>query len=133
VPSVGMEGLRHRNSPLGRSWPRGDAMLSISGRFSDMLDVFRHVASLCFKCSNCFRCMFQLFHADVAYFVMVVHLCCKCLSSMFHLFFVHVYCKCFRRISRVFHLSSFGCCKYCICDVSKKDRDVAHIVMVFQL
>jgi hypothetical protein len=60
--------------------------------------------------------MFQLFHADVAkvdqdfaYVGMVVHVCCKCLSPMFHLFFfVHICCKCF--VLFVF----FVCCKCCI-------------------
>ena len=46
---------------------------------------------------------------DVAYFAMVVHICCKLLFSIFHLFFQtyvqgvyldvayvsHIYCKCF--------------------------------------
>ena len=88
---------------------------SVSGRF------FRHVATLCFKCFNCFRYMFQLFHADVAKvdrnvacIAMLVHVCCKRLYLMFHLFFVHVCCKCFKCTSQVFHVSSFMCCKCCI-------------------
>jgi uncharacterized CHY-type Zn-finger protein len=96
VSSAGRGGLRHRSSPLGRSWPRGDAVLQV------FLDIFRQVASLCLKYFSCFRCMFQLFHAnvakvdrDVAYVAMVVHVCCKRLSPMFHLFFIHVCCKCF--------------------------------------
>ena len=52
---------------------------------------FRHVASLCFKYFSCFRCMFHLFHVDVAKVdwdvAIVVHICCKYLSPMFHLFF----------------------------------------------
>jgi hypothetical protein len=28
--------------------------------------VFRYVASLCFKIFSCFRCMFQVFHTNVA-------------------------------------------------------------------
>ena len=42
-----------------------------------------------------------MFHADVAkvdrdvaYVAMVVHVCCKLLFLMFHLFFPHVRCKC---------------------------------------
>ena len=83
--------------------------------------LFRHVASPCFKYFSCFRCMFQLFQADiskvdwdVAYVAMVVHVCCKRLSPLFHLLFVHAYFKCFRRMSQVFYLSSFVCCKCCI-------------------
>jgi len=82
---------------------------------------FRHVASLCFKCFSYFRCMFQMFSTnvakvdrDVVYVAMVVYVCCKRLSPMFHLFFVHVCCKCFRRMSQVFHLSSFVCASVCI-------------------
>jgi hypothetical protein len=52
---------------------------------------FKYVVSLCF---NCFRCMFQVFHMDVAkvdydvaYVAVVAHICCKRLFSMFHLFF----------------------------------------------
>jgi hypothetical protein len=50
-----------------------------------------HVASVCFKC---FRGMLQVFHTDVAkvdqnvaHVVMVAHVCCKLLFSMFHQFF----------------------------------------------
>jgi hypothetical protein len=31
---------------------------------------------------------------DVAYVVIVVHVCCKLLFSMFHLFFSDICCKC---------------------------------------
>jgi hypothetical protein len=51
---------------------------------------------------------------DVAYVAIVVHVCCKCLSLVFHLFFVHVSFTCFKRMSQLFHLSSFVCCKCCI-------------------
>ena len=78
-----------------------------------------------------------MFHVDVAkvdYDVaIVVHVCCKCLSSMFHLFFLHVCCKCFRRMSQVFHLSSFCMLQVLNLDVSKVNRDVAHVAMMFQL
>jgi hypothetical protein len=77
-----------------------------------------HVASTCFKCSRCFVGMFQVFHAnvakvdrDVAYVVMIVHVCCKCLFPMFRLFFSDVCCKCV-------HLDvpyvSQRCCNYYI-------------------
>jgi hypothetical protein len=42
-----------------------------------------------------------VFHADIAkvdrdvvYVAMIVHVCCKLLFPMFHLFFPHVCCKC---------------------------------------
>jgi hypothetical protein len=57
-----------------------------------------HVASVYFKC---FRDMLQVIHTDVAkvdydvaHVTMVVHVCCKLLFSLFHLFF-YVCCKCF--------------------------------------
>jgi hypothetical protein len=76
-----------------------------------------HVASAHFNYFICFREMLQLFHTDVAkvdqdivYVIMVIHVCCKCSSKMFHLCFwtycykcvyldvtyvSHIYCKCF--------------------------------------
>jgi hypothetical protein len=72
-----------------------------------------HVSSV----SDAFVGMFQVFHADVAkvdrnvtYVAMIVHVCCRCLFPMFHLFFqtyvasvfiwmsgyvLHICCKCF--------------------------------------
>ena len=59
-----------------------------------------HVASVCFKCFKVFIGILQLFHADVTkedrdvpYVAMVVHVCCKLLFPMFHLFFPDVCCK----------------------------------------
>jgi hypothetical protein len=80
--------------------------------------VFRHVASLCFKCFSCFRCMFRVFrtnvakvHQDVAYVAMIVHVCCKRLSPVFHLCFSDVCCKCvYLDVPYVSHI----CCKYFI-------------------
>jgi hypothetical protein len=53
-----------------------------------------HVTSVYFKCFRCFRGILQVFYTDVAkvdcdvaYVAMVVHLCCKYLFPMFHLFF----------------------------------------------
>jgi hypothetical protein len=52
------------------------------------------VASVCFKCFSFFIGMLQVFHMDVekvdrdvAYVAIVVHVCCKLLFLMFHLFF----------------------------------------------
>jgi hypothetical protein len=124
--------LCHRSCPPSRSWPlRRCCVSSVSGRF------FRHVARPCFKCFSCFRCMFHLFHVDIAKVdwdvAIVLHICCKHLSPMFHLFFVHICCKCFKRISQLFHLSSFCILQVLHLDVSKVDRDVAHVAMVFEL
>ena len=48
-----------------------------------------------------FYSMLQLFQMnvakvdhDVAYVAMIVHVCCKCLFPMFHLFFLDACCKC---------------------------------------
>jgi hypothetical protein len=56
-----------------------------------------YVAIICFKCFSCFRGILQGFYMDVvkvdrvvAYVAMVVHLCCKRLFSMYHLFFRHI-------------------------------------------
>ena len=70
-----------------------------------------HVASVHFKCFRCFRSMLQVFHTDVAkvdrdvtYVAMVVHVCCKHLSLMFHLCFqtyvasVFILMLCFRHM-----------------------------------
>jgi hypothetical protein len=52
-----------------------------------------YFACVQFKCSRCFRGMLQVFvdvakvDRDVVYLEMVVHVCCKHLSPMFHLFF----------------------------------------------
>jgi hypothetical protein len=56
-----------------------------------------------------------VFHADivkvdrdVAYVAMVVHVCCKLLFSVFHLFFQDICCKCvYLDIAYVSHI----CCK----------------------
>jgi hypothetical protein len=39
---------------------------------------------------------------DIAYIAMVVHVCCKLLFSMFHLFFSEVCCKCVLDVAYVF-------------------------------
>ena len=65
-----------------------------------------HAASAHFKCFRCFRGMLQAFDMDVAkvdrdvaYVAMVVQVCCKSLSPMFHVFFRRMLQACF-----------FGCC-----------------------
>ena len=56
--------------------------------------MFQNVVSQCSKCFRCFIGMLKLFHEDVAevdryiaYVAIVVHICCKLLFLMFHLFF----------------------------------------------
>jgi hypothetical protein len=71
-----------------------------------------HVASVCFKCFNCFRGMLQGFpmdlakvDRDIAYIAVVVHLCCKLLLSMFYLFFSDICCKCvYLDVTYVLHI-----------------------------
>jgi hypothetical protein len=60
-----------------------------------------HIARVSFKCFKCFRGMLQAFYTDVAkvdrdiaHVAIVIHVCCKLLLSMFHLFFSDVCCKC---------------------------------------
>jgi hypothetical protein len=59
-----------------------------------MLRLKTHVASICFKIFKRFIGILQVFrmdvakvNQDVAYVEMVVHVCCKILFPMFHLFF----------------------------------------------
>jgi hypothetical protein len=83
-----------------------------------------HVISVCFKCFICFKGMLQVFYMDVAkvdrddaYVAVVVHLCCKLLFPMFHLFFqtyvasvfIWIYCICF---THMFASILFGCFIY---------------------
>jgi hypothetical protein len=57
----------------------------------------------------CCKCFIHML--DVAYVAMVVHVCCKRLSPMFHLFFSHVCCNCvYLDVAYVSHI----CCKYFI-------------------
>jgi hypothetical protein len=53
-----------------------------------------YIANVCFSCRRCFRGMLQVFRIDVAkvdrdiaYVAMAIHICCKRLFQMFHLFF----------------------------------------------
>jgi hypothetical protein len=50
------------------------------------------VASVCFKYFSCFKRMLQVFHLDVAYVAVTIHVCCKCVLQMFQLFHLDVAC-----------------------------------------
>jgi hypothetical protein len=59
----------------------------------------------------CFKCFLQMFHMDVAivdwdvaYVAMVVHVCCKLLFPMFHLFFLTYVASVFIWILHIFHM-----------------------------
>jgi hypothetical protein len=52
------------------------------------------VASVCIKCFSCFRCMLQVFHLDVAYVAVAIHVC-------------------WNRVFQMFQLFSSGCCICC--------------------
>jgi hypothetical protein len=72
-----------------------------------------YVASVHLKCFRCFRCMFHMDVAkvdrDITYIAMVVHVRCKHMSPMFHLFFSNTYCKCiYLDVANI-------CCKSFIC------------------
>jgi hypothetical protein len=84
-----------------------------------MLHLKAHVASSCFKYFRYFICMLQLFHMDIvkvdrdiAYVAMVIHVCCKLLFPMFHLFFqayvaivcLFGCCICFTHMLQLFYL-----------------------------
>ena len=56
-----------------------------------------HVASVCF---SCFRRILQIIYLDVAFVAVTIHICCKYMFRMFHLFQMYVpasasYYKCF--------------------------------------
>jgi hypothetical protein len=103
-------------------WIRARGLWSRIGHSSEqMLCLKVHVASVCFKCFRCFICMLQLFHVDVAevdrdvaYIEMVVHVCCKLLSPMFHLCFRMHFAIVFIWMLRMFHTYIacilFRCC-----------------------
>jgi hypothetical protein len=71
--------------------------------------------------------MFQLFHADVAkvdrdvaYVAIVVYVCCKRLSPMFHpVFLLYMYVASVSDTSQVFYLSFFCTLQVLYLDVSK--------------
>jgi hypothetical protein len=77
-------GVALHNDELHSSKQQGDIALALKA----------HVASICFNCFICLKGMLQGFcmdvvkvDRDVAYVAMVVHICCKRLFPMFHLFF----------------------------------------------
>jgi hypothetical protein len=75
-----------------------------------------HVARVFFKCLRCFRDMLQVFRMDVAYVVIVVHVCCRRLFLMFHLFF-DICCKCVYLDVHMFHIyvaSVLSRCRGCL-------------------
>jgi hypothetical protein len=61
-----------------------------------------HATSAYFKCFRCFISMLQVFHVDVAYVAMGIHVCWKCIvpnvSSV-----SDACCKCFIRMLHMFH------------------------------
>jgi hypothetical protein len=72
--------------------------------------------------------MLQVFHVvvakvdrDVAYVAMVVHVCCKLLSPMFHLFCLDVCCKCVY----------FGCCICFTYMLQVFYLDIAYVLLWF--
>jgi hypothetical protein len=61
-----------------------------------------------FKRLRCLRGMLQVFHMDIAkvdrdiaYVAMAIHVCCKCLSQMFYLFY-----------HTILQVCLLGCCIY---------------------
>ena len=80
--------------PLANSICRRASILLSS---KEMFTLKLHVASVYFACFKCFRGMLKVFHTDVtkvdwdvAHVAIVVHVCCKLLFSIFHLFFSDV-------------------------------------------
>jgi hypothetical protein len=89
-------------------------------RSADVAIVSEAVASICFECFRCFRGILHVFqmdvakvNRDVAYVAMVVHVCCKGLSLMFHLCFLDTCCKCvYLDVAYVSHIRC-NCCAGC--------------------
>jgi hypothetical protein len=83
---------KHRGAAAADELHVPTNLYSLSNK--EMFALKQHVASVCFKCLKCFRVMLQVFCTDIAkvdhdiaHVAMVVHVCCKLLFSMFHLFF----------------------------------------------
>jgi hypothetical protein len=115
VSILGCDQARRQRAPQSlclQQTPHVDEPLFF--RVARCCDVLKtHVISVCFMC---FIGTLQLFHADVAkvdqdvaYVAMVVHVCCKGLSPMFHL--------CFRMdVASVFYLDVASVLsRYCVC------------------
>ena len=90
-----------------------------------------HILSIYFKCFGCFRGMLQVFYTDVAKIdrivTMVVHVCCKRLSPMFHIFSrrglqvcLSRCCICFTHMLQLFYLDVTYVC------------NVFHVFQMFQ-
>jgi hypothetical protein len=47
--------------------------------------LYMYVVSVCSKCFTYFKYMLQVFYLDVAYVVVVIHICCKRVFQLFHL------------------------------------------------
>jgi hypothetical protein len=136
--------LVHAPRTVARSRPRGFALavtcLATMAISQDCLHRIistrrpRHVAlktcvaNICYTCFRCFIVMFQVFRMDVAkvdpnvaHVVMAIHVCCKSLLKMFHLFQTYVAsvitaccicCKCmFHLFSEYVAIISSECCK----------------------
>jgi hypothetical protein len=93
-----------------------------------------HVAGIYFKCFICFRGMLQVFHMDVskvyrdvAHVAMIVHVCCKRLFQMFHLFFQRNVAS----VSYEYFKSISGCCTCCNGCTRMLQASVLNISSVF--
>jgi hypothetical protein len=64
--------------------------------------LYMYFASVRFNCFSCFRHMLLVFYLDIAYIAVDIHVCCKCIFQMCHLF--HTY------VASI----STGCCICCI-------------------
>jgi hypothetical protein len=67
------------------------------------------VVSICFKGFSCFKHMLQVFHLDVAYIAVAIHICCNCVFQMFQLF--HLDLACFHLDVAYVAVSIHVCCK----------------------
>jgi hypothetical protein len=91
----------------------------------------KYVASVCFKCFDCFKHMLQVFYLDIAYVAVAIHVCSKCFTcfkpmlQVFHLDIVYVamlhmfqtyvtsvYSKYFICFKRMLQMCLFGCCSF---------------------
>jgi len=72
-----------------------------------------HVASVCFMCLRCLICILQVFHVDVTYVAIAIHVCCKYVIPNISAV-SDVCCKCFIYILHMLHTYvasvSCGCC-----------------------
>jgi hypothetical protein len=100
------------------------------------------VACVSEVCCKCFRDMLQasiqnvstvsVFYLDVAYVAVVIHICCKHLLKMFHMFQTYVTsvlsecCICCKPILQMFHLCLDACCKSASCCNINRHRKRAH-------